>query len=83
MITRKGKYIPGKVYNITKENFIQNWKSKGVLGFNLSEDIPNLTNHNISESNMRCEICIREMWHDISKNQAIEEITFSCEYRSA
>ena len=40
--------------NIYKKLF-----SQRVLGFNLSEDIPNLTNRYISESNMRCEICIR------------------------
>ena len=38
-----------------------------MLGFNLSEEIPNFTNHDISESNTRCKICIREMWHDTSK----------------
>ena len=50
-----------------KETFIKNWFSQSVLGFNLSEDIPNFTNYDISESIMRCEICIRELWHDMSK----------------
>ena len=54
MISRKVKYIPGKVYNSMKETFINNWESKSVLGFNSSEDIPNLTNYDISDSNMRC-----------------------------
>ena len=67
MIARKGKYIPGKVYNTMKETFIENWKSKSVLGFSSSKEIPNFRNHDISESNMRCEICIRELWHDMSK----------------
>ena len=67
MIPRKSKYIPGKVYNITKETFIKNWFYQSVLGFNLSEDIPNFTNHDISESNMRCDIFIRQPWHDMSK----------------
>ena len=65
MIVRKGKYIPGKVYNITKETIIKKWISKSMLGFNLSKEITNFTNHDISVSNMRCEICIRELWHDI------------------
>ena len=59
MIERKGKYIPGNVQNHMKETFIKNWRSLSVLGLYLSEDIPNFTNHDISEINMRCEICIR------------------------
>ena len=51
-----------------------------MLGFNLSEEIPNFTNHDVSERNMRCEICIIEMWYDMSKIiWGIEIITFSCE----
>ena len=34
IIVQKGKYIPGKVYNSTKETFIKNWGSKSTLGFN-------------------------------------------------
>ena len=67
MISRKGKYVPVKVYNTVKETFIKNWESKSVLGFNSSEEIPNFTNHDISERNMRCNIFIRKLWHDISK----------------
>ena len=37
MIAIKGNYIPGKVYNSTKETFVNNWESKSVLGFNSSE----------------------------------------------
>ena len=59
IIARKGKYIPGKVNNTMKEKFIKNWESKSVLGFNSSEEIPDFTNHDISESNMRCGICIK------------------------
>ena len=62
MIAQKGKYIPGKVYNSMKETFIKNWESKSVLGFNSSEEIPNFTNYDKSDSNMRCEICIKELW---------------------
>ena len=65
MIARKGKYIPVKVYNTMKETFIKNWESKSVLEFNSSEEIPNCTNHEISESNMRCDSCIIELWHEM------------------
>ena len=34
--------------------------------FNSSEEIPNFTNYDISESNMRCDICIKELWNDMS-----------------
>ena len=50
-----------------KETFINNWQSKSVLGFNSSEGITNLTNYNISDSNMRCEVCIKELWDDMSR----------------
>ena len=59
MIAQKGKYTPSKVYTSMKEKFIKNWESKSVLGFNSSKGIPKFNNHNISESNMRCEICIK------------------------
>ena len=48
-----------------KEIFIKNWESKSVLAFNSSEEIPNFINYDISERNMRCEICIRELWNDM------------------
>ena len=38
-----------------------------MLGFNLSEDIPDFTDHDISESNMIFAICTRELWHYMSK----------------
>ena len=62
MISRKGKYIPGNVYNHTKEIF-KKWQSKSFLGLDLSEDITNLTNYDVSEINMRCDIFIRALWH--------------------
>ena len=67
MTARKGKYIPVNVYNSMKDSFIKNWQSKSVLGFNSSEGIINFTNHDISDSNMRCEVCIKELWDDMSR----------------
>ena len=58
--------MPGNVYNNTKEKFIKNWESKSVLGFNSSEDIPEFAINDISEINMRCDICIRKLWHYMS-----------------
>ena len=51
-ISRKGKFFSGNAYNQMKEKFIKNWKYKGFLGLYSSEDTPNFTNHDISESNM-------------------------------
>ena len=70
-IARKGKHIPGNVYNQMKETFIKNWKSKSLLGLYSSEDTPDFTNHDISESIIRCDIRIRELWHDMSKKNEL------------
>ena len=50
-----------------KETFINNWGSKSVLGFNSREEITNFTNYDISDSNMRCEVCIKELWDEMSR----------------
>ena len=57
MISRRVKYIPGNVYNQMKEIFIKIWKDI-LLGIYSSEDIHNFTDHEISESNMKCDLCI-------------------------
>ena len=57
MISIKGKYITGNAYNHTKETFIKNWKSKSLLGLYSSEYTPNFTNNEISEINIRSNIC--------------------------
>ena len=38
-----------------------------MLGFNSSEEITNLTNYDISDSKIRCEMCIKELWNDMSR----------------
>ena len=58
MIERKCEYIQVNVYNKIEEISIKNWKSKSLLGLDSSEDTPNFTNYDISESNMKCTICI-------------------------
>ena len=50
-----------------KDTFIENWQSKSVLGFNSSEGITNFTNYGISDKNMRCEVCIKELRDDMSR----------------
>ena len=67
MIARKRKYTPGNVYNHVKETFIKNWKFESFLELDLSEDIPNFTNNDITERHMRCDIYIRELWYEMSK----------------
>ena len=61
-----------------KEIF-KKWKAKSLLGLDSSEDIPNFTNHEITEINMKCDIYITEMWNDMWKKPAIEITKYSRE----
>ena len=65
MIARNGKYNPGNEYNQMKEILTKNWKAKSLLGLDSSEDILNFTNHEISERNIKCDICIAQLWDDM------------------
>ena len=50
-------------------------KSQSVLGFNSSEGITNFNNHDISYIPMRCELCIKHLWDEISrKNDLLKEL---------
>ena len=70
----------GQIYPIQCIHFYEiyiknNWQSESVLGFNSSEGITNFTNHDISDSNMRCELCIKELWDDMSRKiELLEEL---------
>ena len=66
MTARKGKYIPDNVYTSTKYTFNKKLQSKNVLGFDSSEGITNFNNHDFSYKNMRCGVCIKELWDDTS-----------------
>ena len=37
-----------------------------MLGFDSNEGITNFNNHYISYKNMRCGVCIKELWDDMS-----------------
>ena len=50
-----------------KDTIIKKLESKNVLGFNSSKETLKLTKYEISESNMTCEICIGELWHEMFK----------------
>ena len=60
----KNKCFLVNVYNQMKEIFIKDWKEKRLLRPYSREDIPNLTGHEISESNIKCEICTIQLWND-------------------
>ena len=62
---KKRQIYPRKGIQYYERNIYKNWEYKSVLGFNSSEEIPNFTNHDISESNMRCDICIIELCYDM------------------
>ena len=57
----KGKYIPGNVHNQMEEIFIKYWNEKKLFGLYSRKHIPDLTNHDRSESNMKCEICKKQL----------------------
>ena len=60
-----------------KETFIKKYKSKSLLGLDSSEDIPNFTNNDIPGSNIRCGICIRELWNEMpEKFDPLKELHF-------
>ena len=49
-----------------------------MLGLYSSGDIPNLTNQKISENNIKCEICTRQLWNDMStKIQLLKELQWT------
>ena len=50
-----------------KDTFNKKLQSKSVLGFDSSEEITHLNNHDISYKNMRCGDCIKELWDDMSR----------------
>ena len=62
---RKGKFIPGNLYNQMKEIFIKDWNMKRLLILHSSEDITDLTNHDILESNIKCEKCTIQLYNDM------------------
>ena len=58
-----------------KEIFIKYWKEKTFLGIYSSEVIYNLTNNEILESSIKCEICTRQLCNDISSEiQLLKEL---------
>ena len=71
MTAQKGKYIPDNVYTSMEDTFNKHLQSKSVLGFDSSEEITHLNNHDISYKNMRCADCIKEFWDDMSRKMKI------------
>ena len=66
MTAQKGKYIPDNLYTSMTDTFNKNLQSKSVLRFDSSEEITHFNNHDISYKNMRCGVCIKELWDDMS-----------------
>ena len=79
MKLRNSNYIRGNLYNQMKEILIKDWNSKRFLGLHSSEDIPDLTNYDISENSIKCEICTRQLWNDTTKKAVIETTTYFSE----
>ena len=63
-----------------KEIFIKYWMENRLLGLYSSKYLPNLTNHEISESNIKCEKIYKttvELY--FNKKSVIERTTYSSE----
>ena len=53
------------------------WDRKMSLGINSSGDYPDLKNYDISEGNIKCEECTRQLWNDMTKKQLLKELHLS------
>ena len=45
-----------------------------MLGLDSSEYIPDLTNHEISKSNIKCDICTTQLWNYILKTEILKQL---------
>ena len=52
---------------------IKYWKNKRLMGLHSSENITDFTNYDISESNLKCEKCTRQMCNDMEKVELLKE----------
>ena len=57
-----------------KDIFTKNWKSKIMLGLDSSEEIPNFTNHEIPQRNIKCDIFTTQLWNNIYINKILKEL---------
>ena len=58
---------------------IKYWNMKRLSGLHSSEDIPDFTNHKISESNIKCEKCTSQFLNDILEHSILGKTTYSSE----
>ena len=79
MIAKKGQIYPRQCIQSNEIFFITFWKVNILLALYSSKDTTNFTNHEISERNMKFEICTTELCNFIFKNSAIEITTSSGE----
>ena len=57
-----------------KEIFIKNWKPKILLGLYSSEDIPDFTNNEILEINIKYNIYNAQLWNYVKKIELLKEV---------
>ena len=63
--SKKGQIYPRKCIQSNEVNIYKNWKDKSLLGLASGEEIPNFTNNEISDSNIKCNICTTQLWNDM------------------
>ena len=72
MKAMNSKYIP-EIFNTHMREILRKyWDRKMSLGINSSGDYPDLKNYDISEGNIKCEECTRQLWNDMTKKTVIE-----------
>ena len=56
-----------KIIQSNEVKLIKYWNRKRFLELHNSEDIPDLTNYWMSDSNSKCEICTGQLWNYMKK----------------
>ena len=77
--SKKCQIYPRQCIQSNEGNIYKNWKAKILLVLDSSEDIPNFNNHEISESNIKFDVCTTQLCGDMSKQWAIERTKCSSE----
>ena len=69
MTARKGKYIPHNVHTSMEDTFKNKLAYNSELGLDSSFELTHFNNHDISDKNMTCADCIKNLWDDMSRKK--------------
>ena len=71
---KKGQIYLSQCIQSNEGNIYKNWESKSFLGQYSSEDIHNITNHEISDSNIKWDVSTTQLWNDMLKIELLKEL---------